>query len=80
MQSICVCNDLSSVPLRGETVEKTRQGLGGAISGGFFYKLTDSPMKMGLAADIGYKTAGYLEGEKLGRGVIFSCGSVFSSD
>jgi len=66
-----------SLLLGGETVEKTRPGLGGAVFGNFFYKLTDAPLKMGVTAHIVYKTTGYLEGEKLSRDVIFRVGFGF---
>jgi hypothetical protein len=66
-----------SLLLGGETVRQNRRGLGGAVFGNFFYKLTHTPLKMGVTAYVGYKTAGYLEGENLGRRVIFRAGFGF---
>jgi len=63
--------------LGGETTRETRSGLGGAIFCNLFYKLTRGSFIMGITADIGYKTEGYLEGEKLGRGMIFRAGLGF---
>lgn len=66
-----------SIKLGGEAVEKTRLGLGGAIFGTIFYKLMDTPLKLGIAAQIGYKTSGYLEGEMLRQGLIIRAGLGF---
>ncbi len=66
-----------SILLGGENVEKSRAGLGGAILGNLFFKLTDRPFKMGITGHLGYKTAGYLEGDKLGRGIIVRAGLGF---
>ena len=60
--------DQPSILLGGETITSARGGLGGALFGTLFYKISRSDSFIRLIVQIGYKTPGFLEGEKLGKG------------
>ncbi|MFP4081137.1 MAG: hypothetical protein ACLFVG_00110 [Candidatus Aminicenantes bacterium] len=66
--------DQPSLLLGGETVKPGPSGLGGALMATLFYKLAGAGSRFQLAAQIGYKTAGFLEGENLRAGFIARLG------
>ncbi len=55
----------------------SRSGLGGTISGRLFYKIRRSHPSVSLAFRIGYKTAGFLEGEQIRKGYSAGIGISF---
>jgi len=66
-----------SILLGGETVKAAKAGLGGALFGTVFYKILGADSFMYIQAQLGYKTPGFLEGEKLGKGFIGRIGISF---
>ncbi len=66
-----------SILLGGETTEAAKAGLGGALFGTVFYRISGARSSIHLRVQIGYKTPGFLEGEKLGKGFIGRIGISF---
>lgn len=66
-----------SILLGGESAEAAKAGLGGALFGTVFYRISRAASSIHLRVQIGYKTPGFLEGEKLGRGFIGRIGISF---
>lgn len=66
-----------SILLGGETAEAAKAGLGGALFGTVFYRISRAHSSIHLRVQIGYKTPGFLEGEKLGKGFIGRIGISF---
>jgi len=66
-----------SLLLGGSTVTSGKAGLGGALSGTVFWALLEKDSFVNLAAQIGYKTTGFLEGEKLDKGFFGRIGISF---
>jgi len=66
-----------SIILGGETAEAAKAGLGGALFGTLFYRISSAASSIHLRVQIGYKTPGFLEGEKLGKGFIGRIGISF---
>jgi hypothetical protein len=69
--------DQPSLLLGGENIIQTQGGLGSAIRGTFYYKISNDSSLLHLTAEIGYKSAGYLEGERLDGGIILRVGISF---
>jgi hypothetical protein len=66
-----------SLFLGGKVLKQTRGGWGGALMATLFFKIfKDNPL-CSLVAQVGYKSSGYLEGEKLGRGFMVRAGLSF---
>lgn len=61
----------------GDSVVQTNGGFGGAINGTFIFKTLKKPRPVNIYIQIGYKTFGYLEGEKLSEGLIIRLGLSF---
>lgn len=66
-----------SLLLGGKTVRQAQRKLGSALFGRLFFQFIDAPIKMGIVAQAGYKTDGYLEAEQLAGGFIFRIGLGF---
>jgi hypothetical protein len=66
-----------SILLGGETAEAAKTGMGGALFGTVFYRISRAYSSIHLRVQIGYKTPGFLEGEKLGKGFIGRIGISF---
>jgi hypothetical protein len=69
--------DQPSFFLGGEQITETRGGLGGAIQGTFYYRISKDKSLLHLTAQVGYKTSGFLEGEQLADGPSFRVGISF---
>lgn len=63
--------------LGGEQITETRGGMGGAIQGTIYYRISKDRSLLHLTAQVGYKTAGFLEGEQLAGGLILRVGISF---
>ena len=66
-----------SILLGGESAETVKAELGGALFGTIFYRISRADSSIHLRVQIGYKTPGFLEGEKLGKGFIGRIGISF---
>lgn len=69
--------DQPSLLLGGERIGETRGGLGVAVRGTIYYRISRDKSLLHLTAELGYKTAGYLEGEHLSGGPIIRLGISF---
>jgi len=67
-----------ALTLGGESLESGKAGWGGAVIGRLFYRVLGERSLLHLAAELGYKTSGYLEGERLSGGWILRVGLGFS--
>jgi len=63
-----------SMWLSGAAPIETREGIGGSLTVSSFLPISSRHGTLGLLFDIGYKTSGYLEGQKLYRGAILRFG------
>ena len=70
--------DQPSLILGEEGRTTSHAGLGGAVFGTLLYKIAKLNSRVSLTAQIGYKTAGFLEGEKLAEGFIARIGLSFT--
>jgi len=66
-----------SLLLGGSTVTWGKAGLGGALSGTIFWNMLEKDSFVNLAAQIGHKTTGFVEGEKLDKGFFGRIGISF---
>lgn len=66
-----------SLLLGGGSVSETRGGLGGSLMATVAYGFSRTQTPIQLIAQLGYKTAGFLEGEPLGRGFVARLGISF---
>ncbi|MBI5217926.1 MAG: hypothetical protein HY958_03235 [Bacteroidia bacterium] len=69
--------DQPSVYIGGKTIDRYKYDIGGAVAGIVYYKILNKEFPLSLMAQCGYKTAGYLEGEKLSEGAIVRVGICF---
>ena len=69
--------DQPPLELGGDTIRESDGGLGGRIQGTFYYRLFKDKSLIHLTAQIGYKTAGFLEGEQLADGIVLRVGISF---
>lgn len=65
------------VLLGGPSLTESKGGWGGAVLGTVHYRLLGDSSFLHLTVKAGYKTAGYLEGERLSEGLIFRAGISF---
>lgn len=63
--------------LGGGTIRESRGGLGVAVFGTIYYRISKNRSLFHLAAQVGYKTAGFLEGEQLAGGFVLRLGISF---
>lgn len=63
--------------LGGETIRESNGGLGVAVLGTIYYRISKDKSLLHLAAQIGYKTAGFFEGEQLAAGIVLRVGISF---
>ncbi|MEJ7810382.1 MAG: hypothetical protein WKG32_08205 [Gemmatimonadaceae bacterium] len=66
-----------AITVGGATIRERRGGYGGALSGTVTWELPPVPLvhaPLGVVVQLGYKTPGFLEGERLDRGVIARAG------
>lgn len=66
-----------SILLGGKEITVSRGGLGGAFLGIAHFKMPAKDSNIHLVVQIGYKTAGFLEGEKISKGLIARGGVSF---
>jgi len=63
-----------SLELGGIETFRTKEGLGGRLIGEFNWQINNS-FPIGLYSQIGYKSTGFIEGERLDKGLIFRIGA-----
>ena len=62
------------INLGGEQIYDTQRGFGGLIKFNLQIRLWESPKPVYISTQLGLKSAGYLEGESLSKGMIFRVG------
>jgi hypothetical protein len=71
--------DQPSIKLGGEEITESKGGLGFAVSGTFNFKITKGQNPFGIYTQLGYKSAGFVEGEMLSDGLILRFGLSFTA-
>ena len=70
--------DQPLLELGGETIKETKGGIGGALSATILFKVLKNERPVSIYTQLGFKTAGYLEGERLDEGLIIRLGLSFA--
>lgn len=70
--------DQPVLKLGGNEIKETGGGIGGALSATLLFKVLKNERPVSIYTQLGYKTAGYLEGERLDDGLIIRLGLSFT--
>lgn len=70
--------DQPEITIGGDSIINSKAGLGGALMANIDLKLIKGKRPVGLYAQVGYKTTGYIEGERLNACPILRFGFSFS--
>ncbi|MEL6355731.1 MAG: hypothetical protein AAFQ37_02245, partial [Bacteroidota bacterium] len=68
-----------SMALGGRSIAETNEGVGGRIIGALNLRFSPSS-PVGLYSQLGYKSTGFIEGERLDKGLIFRVGLSFKNE